>query len=333
MAQGSGPCRFGQYYKLHRIILDDLGLSHIPLYAPNQGPSLFDDLGSMGMKFLLSAWDGICAIDGLEARTHHIRPYEKKRGTTEQIYNGIFKGICTLIEKGNNILPLLKTAKEKFDVVELNSSVQKPKIGIVGEIYVRSQKFSNNFLVKRLEELGCEITLPSIAEWFFYTNFTRVRNCGWFRQYRRAVFTKLFDIYMKWRQNKIYKILELEKESDITTILDHANNYLHNSFEGEATVTIGKTVEFIKEDFSGVINVMPFTCMPGNIVTTIFKTLKEQYPDFPLFTMSLDGLDHAVDAMRLETFVSQAKSYLLHNHQALSTVMQQTRSTQYILDS
>ncbi|KPJ73194.1 hypothetical protein AMJ52_04095, partial [candidate division TA06 bacterium DG_78] len=308
MAQGSGPCRFGQYYKLHRIILDDLGLSHIPLYAPNQGPSLFDDLGSLGMKFLMAAWDGICAIDGLEAKSRHIRPYEKKRGTTEHIYNSIFKEICTVTEKGNNILPLLKTAKEKFDVVELNSSVQKPKIGIVGEIYVRSQKFSNNFLIRRLEELGCEITLPSIAEWFFYTNFTRVRNCGWFRQYRRAVFTKLFDTYMKWRQNKIYRILGLEKESHVTTILDYANNYLHNSFEGEAAVTIGKTVEFIKEDCSGVINVMPFTCMPGNIVTTIFKALKEQYPDFPLFTMSLDGLDHAVDAMRLETFVSQAKT-------------------------
>jgi predicted nucleotide-binding protein (sugar kinase/HSP70/actin superfamily) len=112
---------------------------------------------------------------------------------------------------------------------------------------------------------------------------------------------------MKWRQNKIYKILGLTPESDITMILHYANSYLHDSFEGEATITIGKTIEFIKENFSGVINVMPFTCMPGNIVTTIFKSLKEKYPDFPLFTLSLDGLDHAVDAVRLETFVNQAR--------------------------
>jgi predicted nucleotide-binding protein (sugar kinase/HSP70/actin superfamily) len=65
---------------------------------------------------------------------------------------------------------------------------------------------------------------------------------------------------------------------------------------------------------------MPFTCMPGNIVTTIFKALKEQYPTFPLFTMSLDGLDHAVDSMRLETFVSQSRGYLLRN-QGRSSVM------------
>lgn len=307
MAQGSGPCRFGQYYKLHRIILDELGLSHIPIYAPNQGPSLFDDLGSVGMKFVSSTWDGFCAVDGLEARSRQIRPYEKKSGAIDSLYDETLKDICALIERDKNILPIIKKARKKIDSIEIYNDIKKPKIGIVGEIYVRSEKFSNNFLIDRLEELGCETAMPSIAEWILYTNFTRVRNCSWFHQYRRAIFTKLFDKYMKWRQNKIYKILGLTPESDITMILHYANSYLHDSFEGEATITIGKTIEFIKENFSGVVNVMPFTCMPGNIVTTIFKSLKEKYPDFPLFTLSLDGLDHAVDAVRLETFVNQAR--------------------------
>ncbi|OPX17899.1 hypothetical protein BXT86_04015, partial [candidate division WOR-3 bacterium 4484_100] len=79
MAQGSGPCRFGQYYKLHRLILDELGYTDVPIYAPNQGPSLFDDLGKMGIKFLLKAWDGICAVDGIETLKRKIRPYEINR--------------------------------------------------------------------------------------------------------------------------------------------------------------------------------------------------------------------------------------------------------------
>jgi predicted nucleotide-binding protein (sugar kinase/HSP70/actin superfamily) len=179
----------------------------------------------------------------------------------------------------------------------------------VGEIYVRSQPFSNNYVIDRLEELGCEVALPSIAEWFFYTNYTRVRSCGWFKQYRRMFFTKLFDQYQKYRQRKIFKILGLTPETSVTMLLEHANSYMHSTLEGEAVMTIGKTVDFIKDNFSGVVNVMPFTCMPGNTVTTIYKKVKEDYPDFPLFNLSLDGLDHAVDAMRLETFVTQAKTY------------------------
>ncbi len=309
MAQGSGPCRFGQYYKLHRIILDELGYSNIPIYAPNQGPSLFDDLGPMGLRFLTSAWEAICAVDALEAKSRMLRPYEKNSGTTDTIYADALGQLCHLIEKGKNIISFLKEAKENFDTIETYQDVKKSKIGVVGEIYVRSQEFSNNFLVKNLEELGCEVAMPSIAEWFFYTNFTRIKNCRWFHQYRRAIFTKVFNRYMTWRHNKIYKIFELSSEAKITKLLNYAERILHQSFEGEAILSIGKTIEFVKEDISGVINVMPFTCMPGNIVTTLYKAIKDEYPNFPLFVLSLDGLDHAVDSMRLETFVSQAKNY------------------------
>jgi len=92
-------------------------------------------------------------------------------------------------------------------------------------------------------------------------------------------------------------------------LLNLGEKYIHLSFEGETILTIGKTIECIHDNFSGVVNVMPFTCMPGNIVTTLYKGIKNEYPDFPLFVLSLDGLEHAVESMRLETFVSQARNY------------------------
>ncbi len=309
MAQGSGPCRFGQYYKLHRIILDELGYKDIPIYAPNQGPSLFDDLGKMGLKFLRKSWDGICAVDGLEALKRKCRPYELNKGQTDKIYNKALNRICALLENGEDILSYLKEVKNQFNSIE-KSSNSIPRIGVVGEIYVRTQAFSNNFLINKLESLGCEVELPSIAEWFFYTNFTRIRNCRWFAQYRRAAFTRIFDQFMKWRQKKIYKLLGLEREATIKELFNYAAPYLHPSFEGEAILSVAKTIEFINNKFSGVINVMPFTCMPGNIVNVIYKKIKQNYPDFPLFMLALDGLDHAADNMRLETFVSQARAYM-----------------------
>uniref|UniRef100_A0A7C4THL2 CoA activase n=1 Tax=candidate division WOR-3 bacterium TaxID=2052148 RepID=A0A7C4THL2_UNCW3 len=306
MAQGSGPCRFGQYYKLHRVILDKLGFENIPIYAPNQGPSLFDDLGPMGLRFLLSTWDGICAVDALEAKVRRIRPYELNKGETEDLYNNALKMLCARIEKGKSIIPLLKAIRRDFDNIRVEKII-KPRIGIVGEIYIRSQKFSNGFLEKKLESMDCEVALPSIGEWFFYTNFTRERNCIWFRQFRRAIFTKLFDRYMQWRQRYIYKILGLEPEPEIAHLLDLAKKYIHPSFEGEAILSVGKTIEFIKNGFCGVINVMPFTCMPGNIVTTIYKAIKDDYPEIPLLSLPFDGIANTLDELRLETFVTQAK--------------------------
>lgn len=310
MAQGSGPCRFGQYYKLHRMILDKLGFKDVSIYSPNQGPSLFDDLGPMGLRFLFLTWDGICAVDGLEARAREIRPYELNRGETDRIYSEVLKLLCEKIEKGNSIIPILKEARKRLDCIKIKKGV-KPKIGIVGEIYIRSQKFSNGFLEAKLEATGCEVTLPSIAEWFFYTNYTRIRNCLWFKQYRRAIFTKMFNYYMEWRQDYIYRLLGLEPEPPVTELLRLAEKYIHQSFEGEAILSIGKTIDYIRKKFSGVINVMPFTCMPGNIVTTVYKAIKDDYPEFPLLSLSFDGIANTIDELRLEAFVQQAKNFLV----------------------
>ena len=316
MAQGSGPCRFGQYYRLHRLILDDLSMNDVPIFAPNQGPSLFDDLGSIGLQFLISTWDGICAIDVLEAVSRRIRPYERAHGTTDAVYKKVFSNLCKALEQKKSIMPVLKDARQLFNRVDREQGSLKPRIGIVGEIYVRSQKYSNNFIERKLEELGCEVCLPSIAEWFFYTNFTRVRNCRWFKQNRRALFTKVFNAYMAWRHDSFYRLFNVPPESDITKLLEHAAGLVHDTYEGETVLTIGKTIEYVRDNFSGVINVMPFTCMPGNIVSTVYKRVKDTYPDFPLFNLSLDGLEHGVDSMRLETFTNQARNYQQRNSAA-----------------
>jgi predicted CoA-substrate-specific enzyme activase len=307
MAQGSGPCRFGQYYRLHRLILDELGFSDIPIYAPNQGPSLFDDLaGPMGLKFLFSAWDGICAVDALEAKVRTIRPYETVKGAADGTYADALRSISRAIEEGECITNIVRHGARQLDSIARHQR-DKPRIGIVGEIYVRSQKFSNNNLIKRLEELGCEVMMPSIGEWFFYTNYTRIRNCWWFKQYRRSIFTYFFNRYMRWRQDRFYGIVNVPREHRISSLLELGGEYIHPSFEGEAILSVGKTIEYIKDACSGIVNVMPFTCMPGNIVSSVYRRLKERNKDLPLFILSVDGIDHAVDAMRLETFVSQAR--------------------------
>lgn len=311
MAQGSGPCRFGQYYKLHRIILNKLGLNDTTIYAPSQGPSLFDDLGPMGLKFLFLVWDGICAIDGLEAKVRRIRPYEMTRGETDHIYQESLNQLCQTIEKGKNIIPILKKIKIRLDKIKI-AKIVKPKIGIVGEIYIRAQKFSNGFLEKKLESMGCEVALPSIGEWFFYTNYTRIKNCLIYGQIRRSLFTRIFDTYMRFRQRYIYRTLGLNPEPPVEKILNLAKKYLHPTFEGEAILSIGKTLEYLKEQFSGTINVMPFTCMPGNIVATIYKAIKDDYPEFPILCLSYDGVANTLDELRLETFVHQAKNLSFH---------------------
>ena len=47
-----------------------------------------------------------------------------------------------------------------FEKIELDTSVEKPKVGIVGEVLIKYHPFGNNFIANKLEEEGAEVVLP-----------------------------------------------------------------------------------------------------------------------------------------------------------------------------
>ncbi|MEK7841780.1 MAG: acyl-CoA dehydratase activase-related protein, partial [Deltaproteobacteria bacterium] len=99
MPSGNGPCRFGQYNRYHRLILDEMGYKDVPVYAPDQDEAFYKELGMVGGNFPRLAWWGIVAIDILEKRLRETRPYEKKSGETEKVYWDSVHKICAAVRE------------------------------------------------------------------------------------------------------------------------------------------------------------------------------------------------------------------------------------------
>jgi predicted nucleotide-binding protein (sugar kinase/HSP70/actin superfamily) len=72
---------------------------------------------------------------------------------------------------------------------------------------------------------------------------------------------------------------------------------------------MGKTVDFCKKGASGVINVMPFTCMPGTIVSALLKRYREENNNLPVLNMAYDGQEQTNTLTRIEAFMHQARQY------------------------
>jgi predicted nucleotide-binding protein (sugar kinase/HSP70/actin superfamily) len=189
--------------------------------------------------------------------------------------------------------------------------VQKPRVGIVGEIYVRSHPFANLNIIARLEELGAACELAPLAERIYYTNFTR--NLRAIR--RRHLRDGLTNAIQNYLQHKIEKTLAqpLEKrfgrlaETPVEHVIKLARPYLHDSFEGEAVLSIGKTVEYYHQGAGGVVNVMPFSCMPSTIVSSQARCISADCGDMPILNLSFDGQEDATLTTRLEAFVEQIR--------------------------
>jgi predicted CoA-substrate-specific enzyme activase len=320
MGGSGGPCRFGQYNALQRIVLDGLGFEDVPIFAPNQASSFYDDMGIVGRRFLTLGWLGIVAIDVLYKWLRETRPYAQDKELVEKVYWQQVHHICDVIKKNGSrsqIRQAVERSREEFDKVKVDRSRRRPIIGLVGEIYVRSNDFSNNNLVEQIETLGGEVWMAPVYEWFLYRNFRRHMRSSLKRDYKLFVKNYLKDVVMRRDEHELSHpfqgFITNAKEPPSREVLKLAAPYLHQSFEGEAILTVGKAIDFINKGLSGVVSAMPFTCMPGTISHAILKLVQKKEGGFPFLNMVYDGTEQANTLTRLQAFMHQAKEYQKRN--------------------
>jgi predicted CoA-substrate-specific enzyme activase len=328
MPSGNGPCRFGQYHRLHRLILDDLGYPDVPIYSPTQDEHLYRDLGMLGKNFTRLAWQGMVAMDLLDKKLRETRPYEKNPGDTDEVFeNYMQKGYEVIRDSKDRpdkclagLIQVLKDARDDFNQIPRINSGPKPRIGIVGEIYIRSNAFSNEFIVRELEKLGGEVWLPPISEWFLYLNFTSRRYSLRNRSYLGYWKTYITELVQKMDEHRLDHVwggdLVNHPEPSIAETLRASKSYLDDSFEGEAVLSVGKCADYLKKGVSGLVNVMPFTCMPGTIVGAVMKRYREDHNNIPFLNMAYDGQEETNTLTRLEAFMHQARQHQRQVHSA-----------------
>ncbi|MCL5773103.1 MAG: acyl-CoA dehydratase activase [Firmicutes bacterium] len=319
MPTAGGGCRFGYYNVLQRLVLDELGYKDVPIFAPNQNDTLYSDLGMVGSSFARLAWQGIVCTDIIDKALREVRPYETGKGETEKIYKKYLDKIYDAMIKGKNLQSVMKEARIAFENIPVDRSAEKPVIGVVGEIFVRMHKFSNNHIVENLEKLGAEVWVAPFTEWILYLNYLRKGDSILDGNYRQLLVTHIEDFVQKKDEHTMMHpfegFLRSNHEPSTEENIAYGKPYLDPTFKGEAILSFGTAADLVKKGASGIVNVMPFTCMPGTIVSGILKSFKEDYDNIPCLNMAYDGLEQTGANLRLEAFVHQCRQYMMSRKQ------------------
>ncbi|MEW6025824.1 MAG: acyl-CoA dehydratase activase [Planctomycetota bacterium] len=315
MPSAKGPCRFGQYNKLHRMVLDEVGLADVPLVTFDQTANFHKDMAVLGSaKFKKNVWRGLVLLDLLQKIARETRPYETTKGETNRVYAESFKALQDFVEsapkENGDIEGFTKNIIRHFDAIKTDRSKLKPKIGIIGEIYVRSNPFTNNYVVSKMEELGAEVSLPPFEEWLDYIDYIREEDYLLKNDYLNYLKQKITLVFQEREANKIRKhfkgkIRHFHYESSTAKVVKHGSAYIEPALRGEAVLSLGRAEEYAHAGFNGILNIIPFGCMPGNIVTALLKRFKDEY-NIPVLTMTVDGIKNPGEEMRIEAFVRQA---------------------------
>jgi len=317
MASAYGPCRFGKYVMEQRLVLKELGFD-LPMRASvaNNG---YRDL-NLTPDFLRLALNCVFATDGLQRLLWRTRPYEKEKGSAEVLFDEY------LVRIGNRV-----ARKEKFDDILQQATVdfrqlidpdlpRRPLVGINGEIFLRSNCFSNRDLVKECEKAGLEVLVAPVGEWGHYITHRHLEDKLKDRNLKKIMTGYLIKRTLERDAHRIagcYRKMIPDNEPSIADILAKSKRYLSPRCGSEAILSIGGGVEWLQShEFAGVISVMPHGCMPGGIVAAMSEKFSTEYQK-PWISVTYDGFMENNNAARIKEFAELIK---FRNSEAGKTV-------------
>lgn len=331
MSQTGGGCRATNYIGFIRKALKDAGFEKIPVISFNivgmekmPGFKLTVPLAERLLKMVVYG-------DLLQKMLTKNRAYEVNKGETQALYEKWLAKCKELLKKSTNkeFKQSIYDIVNDFEKIELDTSVEKPKVGVVGEVLIKYHPFGNNFVVDLLEKEGAEVVLPDFMGFakFMCTHkitFNRLLNINRKSSKLMKVAIKLIDIL-----EKDVKIALANSKKDYLPPCDiwHLEEQVKDVLSignqtGEGWFLTAEMIEYIEHGIPNIICVQPFACLPNHVVGKgVIKTIRSKYPEANISPVDYDpGASEANQTNRIKLLMTVAKDNLKKDKEKNSIV-------------
>ncbi len=323
MPSSRGPCRFGQYGPYMKTVFEELGYGDVLLLSPGCEDG-YSGVGEHADELLRTAWRAIVAGDLLQKLLLQVRPYETSRGDADRAFDEAVSILCRAVEvRGGShrrrlerMRDALREGRALFRRVPADFSVPRPLIGVVGEIFCRLNAFSNDDVLRKVEDAGGECWISDVTEWVWYTNADHDRTL---RRYGRVVTPEALGARLKWhfQRKDEHALLEVfgddflgyEEPHDIRVAMELARPYLApEGALGEMLLSVGKTVYLHGKGVDGILDINPFSCMNGIVSEAVYPRVSRDCDALPIRVLYFDGT-RADRRYELEIFMELVREY------------------------
>jgi predicted CoA-substrate-specific enzyme activase len=307
MSGSFGPCRLGKYASEQIRVLKDLGCD-FPIRTTVSNNAYADM--DLGKGFERRGWKAIVAADNLQKLVWRVRPYEKEKGASDKLFDFYLKKIADRIKAKAGYNDLIKQATSEFNELIDTTMARKPIIGINGEIYLRSNAFSNKDLVKVCEAAGLEVVVSPMGEWMKYISHRNLEDALRDKKIKKTLKSYLRKVVQEMDEESVakhYRQVLTEKEPSTVKILSKSSEHLSPKCGSEAVLSIGSGIDWLENpEFAGVISVMPHGCMPGGIVAAMAEKFSSVYLK-PWINLTYDGFLETNNSTKINEFAELVK--------------------------
>ncbi len=274
-----GPCRFGFYSIIEREILKDLGYDvEMIVFDPPDGEPMKLIRRIMKAANTKNPYKIIRSIvrggkvlqlaDELTDISNRIRARAVNSYQVDTIMDKFEKRVREVYGVKETI-KLLKNTRKELESLEIDNKKQPLKIAIVGEIYTIIEPFANLYIEKKLGHMGVEVNKS-------------LTTSQWIKHHLIPGPFGSKEEKEKWKA---------------------AKPYLSTLVGGHGRETVGSSIIYAENNYDGIIQILPLTCMPEIVAESILPTIQRDY-DIPIMTLIVDEMTGEAGYLtRLEAFV------------------------------
>lgn len=319
MTQTGGQCRASNYISLIKKALEEAGYPSVPVISLTFGSSLDSRQPSFRVnwvKMLPVALRTILYSDCISKFYYAAVVREKEAGQAARLRDRYLQEGEELILKyqTKDLLGRLSEAARQFN--DICRDLDCPKVGVVGEIFLKFNPFAQKNVIEWLTEQGIEV-VPSVLADFFMQNFVnrkvRVESC--IQQQFLPDFVYKLAYKMVGRQIEKFNKVGSEFRyfnpfKDIFEEADEAKKVISlNAQFGEGWLLPAEILSYARQGIYNVVSLQPFGCIANHIVSKgIEKRIKSVIPELNMLSLDFDsGVSDVNITNRLLLFIDHLK--------------------------
>lgn len=318
ITQTGGQCRASNYAPMIRKALVEAGYSDVPVVSIAPQSNIANNQPGFRinwLKLLPVALRAILYSDCISKFYYAAAVRENEKGSSASLKDRYLRKGKELIEQGESqkLTNALEEAANEFNTI-CGRADEMPKVGIVGEIYLKFNPFAHLHIAEWLMEQKIEVMPPMLTDFFMQTFVNRQVKInshlarkqpsdmlsGGAYKLVSAQIRKFDKIASRFRYYTPFGDIfeEAEEAKKVITL---------NAQFGEGWLLPAEMISYARQGVDNIISLQPFGCIANHIVSKgIEKRIKDLFPSINLLSLDFDsGVSDANIKNRLLLFTGK----------------------------
>lgn len=320
ITQTGGQCRASSYISLIKKALIEAGFQNVPVLSLTFGFSSMENKQSgfciNWFKMLPIVIESLLYSDCISKFYYASVVREKEKGQAKQLKDTYLNVAKDIIRRNSpkEFQTCLALAAKDFN--RIIRDTEHPRVGVVGEIFLKFHSFAQHNICEWLSEKGIEVVPPLLTEFFMqgFVNYKVKQNSGIKHKIMPdGLIHKLYT--MVWKRMEHFNCIagSFQYFTPFENIFDKADKVEKvislNAQFGEGWMLPAEILSLASQEVKHVISMQPFGCIANHIVSKgIENRIKRIYPDIHLLSLDFDsGVSEVNVTNRLLLFIDNLK--------------------------